>query len=1497
MENNKLEINKVNKVISKPFKGSLHSYTNSRGYEQTVTPNHRMLVYKHNSRESIIKKSEEIFDVQTPYNLPTKFAGSMIPDADISDDMIMLAAMIYADGNFDFRPNGSIHKVKWYKSPRRWGQKEFEDICDRNNLIYTKKIKNGFGPIAEYTFYGDSARDIVDLCTHKHQISKIFFELSERQARLFLETWMKCDGDIVKNLIQCDDESIFSSLQHISILAGYTSYKVTKRKTLYIKLRQYDYIIPSKRVEEPYDGLVWCPNVNNGTAIFRRNNNVFISGQTQAPFTNITLDWTVPNDLAELNAIVGGKEMDFKYKDCKKEMDMVNKAFIEIMIEGDAHGRGFQYPIPTYSITRDFDWSETENNKLLFEMTAKYGTPYFSNYINSDMEPSDVRSMAILGTQNLIYKDKFGRVSKNEVRHLVHNWINNPETQYSVLMNGKFVDIIDMFEVPYEKYNKYVEIKLENGITQKFSYDHKCIVVRNGKITEVLAQDIAQDDKILLGAKSFSESNIGTYEAGKIIGYYLAEGWTTHNDKELDFAINDNREDICQEIQRYFNDNFAARVSIEHWEDKHIYKIKVFSGAACSFVKKYISGNRALEKHIECYAYDTSDDFRYGIYDGYLATDGSEKNKVFAHTTNKHLCQDMIELFATIGKYFKYQVNNNNTRYFKPDKSDLETFTSYKLYLYEPEVFNDEYFCVGVTGIELKDAKRINTVYNFTVNTKEHLYELPNGIITHQCCRLRLDLRELRKKSGGFFGSGESTGCYDEKTEILTQNRGWIPFKELTLDDYIYTRNNVGEIEIHNPTRLFKYEYKDKLYHFNNSKFDALVTPNHKMVYTDKHTNEQYFVRADEYKHTKHGIPRKAKNLKQDKKIFVLPSIENSWITGNYESEHKKIWTDKYISMETWLKFLGLFISEGSTDNEDNAKTHGYRVSISQVKEFGKEYIESVLKEMPFKYYHDNKDYVICDKQLWHYCRYSVGTDCYCKRIPREILKECSSDELNNLLEALIVGDGSINSNSGQITYYSSSKGLMDDIQELLMLTNHAVTGIRKREPRDSIIGDRKILAKNCNICYEITISRCEKFYLMPENISQEDYEGYVYCCEVPNHTLMVRRNNKATWCGNSVGVVTINMPRIAYLAEDKEDFYKRLDKLMDIAAKSLDMKRTVITKLLENGLYPYTKRYLGTFNNHFSTIGLVGMNEAGLNAKWLRKDMTHKETQDFSVEVLNHMRERLSDYQEKYGDLFNLEATPAESTSYRLAKHDKEAYPDIITANENGTPYYTNSSHLPVGYSEDIFSALDVQDELQTLYTSGTVFHAFLGEKLPDWKAAATLVRKIAENYRLPYYTMSPTYSVCKDHGYINGEQYTCPICGEKTEVYSRITGYYRPVQNWNDGKTQEFKDRVVYDISKSHLNKQMVIDEYVTNENVSDNNIEEKKIYLFATPTCPNCKIACADLEKNGIAYEKIYANENPEMCKEFEIKQAPTLVIIENSEIKKFTGVSDIRRFIRS
>ena len=433
---------------------------------------------------------------------------------------------------------------------------------------------------------------------------------------------------------------------------------------------------------------------------------------------------------------------------------------------------------------------------------------------------------------------------------------------------------------------------------------------------------------------------------------------------------------------------------------------------------------------------------------------------------------------------------------------------------------------------------------------------------------------------------------------------------------------------------------------------------------------------------------------------------------------------------------------------------------------------------------------------------------------------------------------------------------------------------------------------ENNHLLFEMTAKYGTPYFSNYINSDMEPGDVRSMCCRLRLDLRELRKKSGGFFGSGestgSVGVVTINLPRIAYLAKDEADFFIRLDRMMDIAARSLKIKRKTVEKLLEEGLYPYTKRYLGGFDNHFSTIGLVGMNEAGQNASWLRNDLTHEETQDFAVRVLKHMRDRLSDYQEQYGDLYNLEATPAESTAYRLAKHDKARYPDIITAHAGGTPYYTNSSHLPVGYTEDVFTALDVQDRLQTLYTSGTVFHTFLGEKLPCWQSAAALVRKIAENYELPYYTLSPTYSICTEHGYLKGEQKVCPVCGKTTEVYSRITGYYRPVQNWNDGKRQEFLDRKTYlaeDAQKKFSQR--------PKREMAKKAAE--KYYLYTTATCPGCRMILPLLEKSGIPFEQRDVEEYMDEAQAPGLTQAPSLVAQSDPSIV-YAGVAKISDFLK-
>ena len=492
---------------------------------------------------------------------------------------------------------------------------------------------------------------------------------------------------------------------------------------------------------------------------------------------------------------------------------------------------------------------------------------------------------------------------------------------------------------------------------------------------------------------------------------------------------------------------------------------------------------------------------------------------------------------------------------------------------------------------------------------------------------------------------------------------------------------------------------------------------------------------------------------------------------------------------------------------------------------------------------------------------------------------------------------------------YGDCKAEMDMVNkafiEIMIEGDANGRGFQYPIPTYSITGDFDWSeTENNRLLFEMTAKYGTPYFSNYVNSDMEPSDVRSMCCRLRLDLRELRKKSGGYFGSGestgSIGVVTINMPRIAYLAVNEADFFARLDKMMDISARSLNVKRRVITKLLAEGLYPYTKRYLGSFDNHFSTIGLVGMNEVGLNANWLQKDMTHEETQRFTQKVLNHMRERLSDYQEQYGDLYNLEATPAESTSYRLAKHDRARYPDIKCASGDcGTPYYTNSSHLPVGFTEDIFAALDIQDELQTLYTSGTVFHAFLGEKLSDWRAAATLVRKIAENYRLPYYTLSPTYSVCREHGYISGEEYKCPKCGGATEVYSRITGYYRPVQNWNDGKAQEFKDRKVYDVSHSVLTHSGPVccgaEPLLGVDPVTAEAPAASTVTLYATETCPNCKLAASWLEKAGVPFEKRFVSAHADEAQALGLKQAPSLVVADGDAVEVFAGVANIKKYL--
>ena len=1138
-----------NKVIIKEHHGKLLSFRNPHyGYEQTVTGYHRTLVSKSNCKveDAIIMQADDIRNSRCAnWKLPTSFPFGGINDKgiDLSDNEIRLAAMIYTDGSVICQ-NDKLKWITYTKSLRRYPKTGTCDVFESlglNNVPNIKISRLSGKPVFTWSFYGEQAKYIYNLIGGtKKRIDDKFLSMNEHQARIFLETWIAHDGDREKMKAQCDNRTIMEQIAFINVLAGHCS--SMKERPLksgnhvnYVKTNQVSGVA-FDIAEEDYDGRVWCPNNEDGTAVFMNDKGgVFISGQCQSPFSNITLDWVCPDDQKNLPAIVGGKEMPFTYGDCQKEMDMINKAFIEIMIEGDAEGRGFQYPIPTYSITKDFDWDpKKENNRLLFEMTAKYGTPYFSNYINSDMNPSDCRSMCPVAAceQVLVYDDYVKEFHVSNIKSL---WRSQEEKHAKrktyILFNGELKEAkLNKFEV-----DQMYEVELMNGHKIKISDNHTNLTLGGLKRTD----ELRTDDYLPFNIIPFKDGKGLTYNDGFIIGAYLGDG-SKRDTRTITLSLNmTSKKGVLEKIKALV-EGMGAKTTITKTDgigSEGSTLLNITSLYVKGLIEEFVVGNNALEKALNLRALGKSEEFRRGIVDGMYATDGGNRNRIYS--ASKAMIDSLAALFTSLGIVTRVDVDNRTGITGK-----LSDNPTYCIRFYEENGIpcrKDVYIKEkGYMWFRIKSIKKIpgNLAFCFEVlNDEKPYFVMPNGLVTHNC-RLRLDLRELRKKGGGYFGSGESTG---------------------------------------------------------------------------------------------------------------------------------------------------------------------------------------------------------------------------------------------------------------------------------------------------------------------------------------------------------------------SVGVVTINLPRIAYLSKDKEDFYQRLDRIMDISARSLNIKRNVVTKLMDQGLYPYTKRYLGTLNNHFSTIGLVGMNEACLNAKWLECSLGGKKAQDFAIEVLNHMRTRLSDYQEKYGDLYNLEATPAESCSYRLAKHDKEKYPDIITASSNeDAPYYTNSTHLPVGYTDDIFQALDIEDPMQVLYTSGTVFHAFLGEKMPNWESAMSLVRTIAENYRLPYFTLSPTYSVCPDHGYISGEVYKCPVCGKPTEVYSRITGYYRPVQNWNVGKAEEFRERKTYDVPNSKLTHSGPLDGVQAAETPVMTTKKADELLLFTTKTCPNCRIAKAALEKSGKAYTVIDAEENADLCRQYGVMQAPTLVVLHDGSATVIANASNIRAY---
>lgn len=749
--------------------------------------------------------------------------------------------------------------------------------------------------------------------------------------------------------------------------------------------------------------------------IFSINSNS--RGGAEPAFSNITLDLTPPDDLLNENVLWGGKILDYTYKSCQTEMDMINKAFYELMIEGDANNKPFAYPIPTYNIHKRFDW-DNPSNDMLWEISGRFGYPYFANFINSEMKPEDARSMCPMTSDTkVLVKSKQNGIRISTIADIYNN-SNLKATQYEVWTNEGWKEG-NPIQIPNTKVYK---ITLSNGVEVKFGENHLQPIM-NG--TTLKTSELQEGMWLPFNKKQFG-TNLGNKELGFAVGAYLGDGSRDKNSIIYSLCSFEKDNITEQRLVNFWNSiGFDTKVI---FDEKNVRFVRV-NGNPIDIIEKYIEGEDALTKKLTRYAFNASIEFKEGIIEGFSATDGS-RDKKRLYTSSNDLRHDIGSLFASIGhKYIiNYEDNregrlgtNVNYRIDYPERTNYgELYREDEQYHYYKIVKIEEYNYIG------------KYLYCFEVNSNDQLFMLANGLITHNC-RLRLDKRELLRRNGGLFGSGDSTG---------------------------------------------------------------------------------------------------------------------------------------------------------------------------------------------------------------------------------------------------------------------------------------------------------------------------------------------------------------------SIGVVTINLPRIAYLNKgNKTRFFKDLERTLDLAKNSLEIKREWLQKnILDKNLIPAYSTYVGTLDNHFSTIGDVGKNEMCEN--FFDKDILSEEGKAFSIEVSNFIREKLKQYQEETGNLYNYEATPAESTCYRLAKKDREEFDDIITMGTEDAPYYTNSCHIPVAKVESIKQIFDHQNDLQILYTGGTVIHIFVGAAITK-EQAKHIIKTVCENYEVPYVSISPLNRYCPNHGYIPEAVDKCPICGEEVEMYQRITGYLRKVKFFNTGKKSEFKDR----------------------------------------------------------------------------------------------------------
>ena len=1095
LETGEIENQKVESVFKGQYKGVMYNLKN-RIQDQLISPGHRVVRKLFNSDKYILEPIEEVAKLKSPIVIPIAGDNTLNGHVDLSDEQLRLMAWIISEGSIG--KNGkhrSCYRVSIYQSKlkNRKNYDEIKNLLNHFGFKYSETEKSGLGePVVRFRINAEGSKTIHKWFGSKENVKSIpkdILNLNLEKSRLFLNTYIKGDGH-ESCKISTTSLEILNALQIVAVNAGYGFTVLTRKPTLgkkkiyVLRLIKHKNTYIQEITKVKYDGVIWCPHTKNETIIAKRNGKVFITGNT--PFTNITMDLVPSGQLAQQGVIIGGEIQKEKYKDFEKEMAMLNRAFCEIMMEGDAQGRLFSWPIPTYNITKNFDWNNPKY-KPVWEMTAKYGIPYFSNFMNSDMNPDDARSMCLHPEEEIVYKEG-GNIKRGNIGDLVEShrggeydkdgWakIKKNEGLEALsldLESGKteWVPIIRFLRIEDDE---LVKLTLEDGKEIRVSSKHLIPVLTKEGFKNKMAKDVDKND-YLLNLKQTDQFNtkyqkiskdiILDESVAKILGYFVADGNYLKESRKnmklcgepkgLQFTFNSKTKENLGEVKKLLKDCF--NVSIKEKQDPryNTYYLYVYDSMLARKLKE-----AGFEKYgrLPNILFNSPKTVIEAFLDYHFKGDGYEKRKE-VHINDLELARDLTLLYSLIGKPVTYKERGNSQRiYVQHQKNEIA-----------------------------KDGKLAGPT--------------------------------IANRVPGFLA----------------------------------------------------------------------------------------------------------------KSTYLVPGLNKSRMVG-------------FAALEKYK---------------------------AQTKES--------------KYIQDSDFYVVR-------------------------VKEISKKKLDK-----------------KISFF--------DIE----------------------------LAKN---------------HLFVHSLGTITHN----CCRLRIDNRELKKRGGGLFGANpltgSIGVVTINLPRIGYLSKDKKEYFKRLDELMDLAKKSLVIKRKFIERYINAGLYPYSRFYLDNikkrfkeyYKNHFNTIGILGMNESMINFfKDKEKGIASKEGREFALEIMDHMRERLKEYQKETNSLFNLEATPGESTTYKFAKADRKKFgKDIITAAEIGaqkskTPYYTNSTHLPVGYTDDIFEALDLQDEFQTKYTGGTVVHLFLGEKMPTGESVKNLVRKVCENYSLPYFSITPTFSVCPNHGYISGEHEFCPSCDQE--------------------------------------------------------------------------------------------------------------------------------------